>query len=87
MTLMQIILNNIRRSLYFVDLTTFYTLGQKFVKFFVGFLENLRLSKRHSEINWPLASDESVFNNVFLAMSALKSRLYSTGYNTDAFNT
>ena len=22
--------------------------------FFVGFLENLRLSKRHSEINWPL---------------------------------
>ena len=22
---------------------------------FVGFLENLRLSKRHSEINWPLS--------------------------------
>ena len=26
---------------YFVDLITFYILGQKFVKFFVGFLENL----------------------------------------------
>ena len=51
----QIILNIIRRCLYFVDLTTFYILGQKFVKFFIGFLENLRLSKRHSEINWPLA--------------------------------
>ena len=24
-------------------------------QFFVGFLENLRLSKRHSEINWPLS--------------------------------
>ena len=33
---------------------TFYILGQKFVKFFVGILENLRLSERHSEINWPL---------------------------------
>ena len=52
----QIISNIIRRCLYFVDLTTFYILGQKFVKFFVGFLENLRLSKRHSEINWPLIS-------------------------------
>ena len=40
--------------LWFVDLTTFYILGEIFVKFFVGFLENLRLSKRHSEINWPL---------------------------------
>ena len=27
------------------DLTTFYILGQKFVKFFVGFLENLRYQK------------------------------------------
>ena len=50
----QIILNIIRRCLYFVDLTTFYILGQKFVKVFIGFLENLRLSKRHSEINWHL---------------------------------
>ena len=55
----QIILNIIRRCLYFVDLTTFYILGQKFVKFFVGFLENLRLSKRHSETNWPLARSKS----------------------------
>ena len=27
------------------DLTTFYILGQKFVNFFVGFLENLRYQK------------------------------------------
>ena len=33
------------------NLTTFYILGQKFVKFSVGFLENLRYQKRHSEIN------------------------------------
>ena len=32
-----------------------FILVQKFVKFFFGFLENLRLSNRHSEINWPLA--------------------------------
>ena len=36
---------------YFVNLATFYILGQKFGKFFVGFLEKLRLPKRHSEIN------------------------------------
>ena len=47
----QTILNIIRGCLYFVDLTTFYILGQKFVKFFVVFLKNLRLSKRRSEIN------------------------------------
>ena len=41
----QIILNIIRRCLYFVDLTTFYILGQKFVKFFVVFLESLRYRK------------------------------------------
>ena len=29
----------------FYDLTTFQILGQKFVKFFVGFLENLRNQK------------------------------------------
>ena len=34
-----------RKWLYFVDLMTFYILGQKFVKFFVGFLENLRYQK------------------------------------------
>ena len=70
----QIILNIIRRCLYFVDLTTFYILGQKFVKFFVGFLENLRLSKRRSEINWPLGRNQkkflllkvTSFQNVFL---------------------
>ena len=41
----QIISNFIRRSLYFVDLATFYIPGQKFVKFFVGFLENLKYQK------------------------------------------
>ena len=51
---MTLILNIIRRCLYFVHLTTFYILGQKFVKFFVGFLGKSKISKRHSEINWPL---------------------------------
>ena len=37
----QIILNIIRGCLYYVDLITFYILGQEFVKFFVVFLENL----------------------------------------------
>ena len=32
-----------------------WPLGQKFVKFFVAFLENFKTSKRHSEIIWPLA--------------------------------
>ena len=41
----QIILNFIRKCLYFVDWITFYILGQNFVKFFVGFLENLRYRK------------------------------------------
>ena len=50
MTLIQIMcILCIGRCLYFVDLTTLTN-----VKFFVGFLENLWLSKRHSEINWPL---------------------------------
>ena len=40
----------------FYDLDTFQILGQKFVKFFVGFLENLKTSKRHSEIIRPLKS-------------------------------
>ena len=34
-----------RRCLYFVDMTTFYILGQKFVKFFIDSLENLRYQK------------------------------------------
>ena len=33
------------KYLYFVDWITFYILGQNFVKFFVGFLENLRYRK------------------------------------------
>ena len=41
---MEIVSNNIR-CLYFLDVTTFYILGQKFVKFFVVFLENLRHQK------------------------------------------
>ena len=43
--------NIIRKCLYFVDLTAhFLVSGQKFVKIFVCFLENLKTSKRHSEI-------------------------------------
>ena len=42
---MEIILYVIKRCLYFVDMTTFYILGQKFVKFFIGYLENLRYEK------------------------------------------
>ena len=30
-------------------------------KFFVGFLENFKKSKRHSEINWPLAGAVATF--------------------------
>ena len=41
----------IGRCLYFVNFTPFCILWQKFVKFFVGFLENLKLSKRRSETN------------------------------------
>ena len=41
----QIISYIIRRCQYYVDLTTFYILEQKFVQIFVGFLENLRHQK------------------------------------------
>ena len=84
----QIILNIIRRCLYFVDLTTFYILGQKFVKFFVGFLENLRLSKRHSEINWPLGwNPDYILQNFLLylglyTLSALGWALIGQGHHT-----
>jgi len=47
-----------RRCFNFVALITFDILGQKLVTFFVVFLENFRLSKRHSEINWPLANSK-----------------------------
>ena len=43
----QIVLHIIRGCLYFVELTTFYILGQKFVKFFVGFSE---ISKNQKDI-------------------------------------
>ena len=33
------------------DLTNFLILGQKSVKFFGGFLENLKFQKGHSDIN------------------------------------
>ena len=38
-------LSQILQGFYFVNMTTFYVLGQKFVKFFFGFLENLRNQK------------------------------------------
>ena len=40
----------------YVDFTTFSILGQKFVKFFrCCFFGKFKTSKRHSQINWPLA--------------------------------
>ena len=33
------------------DLTTFWILGQKSVKLFGGFLENLKFQRGHSDIN------------------------------------
>ena len=37
--------SSIRHCLYFDDFNTFHVLGQKFVKFFGGFLENLKNQK------------------------------------------
>ena len=51
----------------FYDLTTFKILGQKFVKFFVGFLENLKKSKSHSEINW-LSHNIKMYEGYILQM-------------------
>ena len=34
-------------------------LGQKYVKNFIGFLEDLKTPKIHSEINWPLVESSS----------------------------
>ena len=45
-------------SVFIYDLTTFLILGQKFVKKIVGFLENSKKSKRHSEINRPLGASK-----------------------------
>ena len=42
----QIMLNITRRYLYFVDLTTFYILGQKSVKFFVVFFGKFKIVKK-----------------------------------------
>ena len=41
----------IRKCFYFVDLTTFLILGQKFVKCFVGFLKNLWHPKDILKVN------------------------------------
>ena len=62
----------IRKSLYFVDLTTFYFLGQKFVKFFVGILVKTMTPKGYFEINWPLVRFESEWFSwlVFDSLSA-----------------
>ena len=47
--------NIIKGFIFWGDLTTFKSLGQKFVKDFVGFLKYLNAGNNHSEINWPLA--------------------------------
>ena len=51
------------------DWHTFYVLGQKLIKILVVFLENCKRSKRHSEINRPLAL-EAPFLLMGLAFSA-----------------
>ena len=51
----QIILNIIRRCLYFVDLTTSRA---EICQIFCCFLEILRLPKIYSEYNWPLGRPE-----------------------------
>ena len=40
--------------LYLSDWTTFYILGQKFIKFLHCFFGKLETQKSNSEINWPL---------------------------------
>ena len=55
--------NILRKCFYFVDLTTFYILGQNFVKLLVGFFGKFKMSKRHSEINWPLANRQKKGGN------------------------
>jgi hypothetical protein len=64
----------IRKYLYFVDLTTFQILGQKFVKFFVGILVQTMTPKGHFEINWPLVHNHTSprlnFNLIFLFNSS-----------------
>ena len=40
---------------FFFDWTTFYILGQKFIKFLSWFFGKLKTPKSHFEINWPLA--------------------------------
>ena len=65
----------IRKCLYLVDLTTFKFLGQKFVKFFVVFLENLKTSKRHSETIWPLEKKTDWFSHFFALPSPYRSVL------------
>ena len=42
----------IRKCLYFVDLTTFQTLGQNLSNFFVAILVQTMTPKGHFEINW-----------------------------------
>ena len=47
-----------RKYLYFVYFTTFWILGQKFVKSFFWFFGKFKTSKGHSEINWPLKNEK-----------------------------
>ena len=43
------------KCLYFFDWTTFYILGQKFIKFLHWVFGNSKHQKRKSEVNWPLS--------------------------------
>jgi hypothetical protein len=81
----QIILLIMRRCFYFVVLITFDILGQKFVKFSVGFLENFRLSKRHSEINWPLVEVPTLFSMLGWVWYQLDLLLHLSAWETKVF--
>ena len=52
--------------------------GQKFVKFFDVFLENLKTSKRHSEINRPLEPNPDLVANGWQRSSDLGSIILSS---------
>ena len=46
--------SNIIICIVFFDLTYFRAVGQKYTSIFVHFLVQMKTSKSHSEINWPL---------------------------------
>ena len=52
-----LIISNIKFALFFFYLTYFRERGQKYKNIFVRFLVQMKTSKSHSEINWPLGKN------------------------------